>query len=65
MEKSKLEKVWYNVKEAAEYLSLAPKTVYNNHCKGLLKGYNAGGTAKGRLLFKKEHLDEYVERSAS
>lgn len=65
MSEVSLTKAWYTVKEAAEYLRIAPKTIYNKHCKGLIKGYNSGGTTKGRLLFKKEHLDAYAQGVAA
>ncbi len=64
MDKS-LIKEWFSVTEAAEYLRIAKKSIYNLHSSGLLKGFNSGGTKRGKLLFRKEHLDAYVMGRAS
>ena len=64
MEKG-LMKVWFSVAEAAAYLCLAKKSIYNLHSSGQLKGFNSGGSKRGKLLFKRDDLDAYVMGRAS
>ncbi|WP_320052795.1 helix-turn-helix domain-containing protein [uncultured Acetobacteroides sp.] len=45
-------------KEAANYLNVAVKTLYNQKCNGVLGGYKFGKF----LYFKQRELDELIER---
>ncbi len=48
------------LREAAEYLRLAPRTLYQRRYLGLPPaGYKLGG----RVVFKRSELDEYVNAS--
>lgn len=54
----KVQKRWYTVAEAAEYLRKKVKTIYNLRNLGKLSGVRSGGN--GTLLFTLEELDNYV-----
>ena len=49
---------WYTAQEAADYLKISIKTIYNLKCKGTLNGCSIGGKKGGALRFLKQHLDD-------
>ena len=53
----KLEEGYLTSKEAASYLNVAVKTLYNLKCQGKLNGYKRGKM----LYFRQNELDEIVE----
>jgi len=58
MDELKIEKKYLTLEEAANYLRIKPKTLYNLRCKGARLGHRIGGT--GHLLFLQEELDLYI-----
>ncbi len=52
MEQGKL----ITAQEAAEYLKISVQTLYNLKCCGKLKGYNLGGSKRGKLYFFEKDL---------
>jgi hypothetical protein len=56
----KFDNKYYNSQEAADYLRIKKKSLYNLKCMGRLVGHNAGGRKGGKLLFTKEELDKFV-----
>lgn len=50
-------KVWFTAKEAAAYLCITVKTLYNWKCLGKIRGRNFFNTNRGAIRFKKEELD--------
>lgn len=55
------EKMFFNPKEAAEYLGVCAETVRRELARGKLKGYKAG--AHWRVV--REELDRYMGKQAS
>lgn len=51
---------FYTVEEAAQYTKLSKKTLYNSKDQGKLRGYNVGGSSRGKLVFRKSDLDKYI-----
>ncbi len=51
-------KKWYRAKEAAPYLGISVKTLYNLRSQGKLRGVRSGGN--GVILYTREELDAYV-----
>lgn len=54
---------WMNTTQAAKYLGLSKKTIYNLRSQGELLGKRMAG--KGKLVFRKEDLDAWVEGKAN
>lgn len=52
----------YKVKEAAEFLSVSPATVYGMVNNGKLKGRRVGGVQGGRIVFKKDELEACLKK---
>lgn len=52
--------IWMTAEEAASYLRISLKTLYNYKCKGKIVGHNRGGLRSGGLLFKKIDLDNFI-----
>lgn len=51
-----------NIKEAAELLGVRPGTVYYWKFKHLVPCYKYPTGAKGKLLFKKSELEDFINR---
>lgn len=47
-------------KEAADYLKISIQTLYNLKCQGKLRGYNLGGSKKGKLYFLEGDLTALI-----
>lgn len=58
--KSDISSQWLTIQEAADYLGLSVKTLYNKKSLGELRAYNLGGKPKGKVRFLKEDLDAYI-----
>ncbi len=54
---SKVESPWMTAVQAATYLSVSIKTIYNLKCQGRLKAYSLGGAKGGALRFLRTDLD--------
>lgn len=52
-------KVWLNVTEAADYLSVSRPTIYRWHKQGLINMYKVGDVVR----IKKEDMDNLLEKS--
>ena len=57
-----MEQRWYTISEAAEYMRMSRRKVYQLCAERLLVGYRAGG--KGHRRFNKEDLDDVLKRDA-
>ena len=55
-----LESPWLDVVQAAQYLRVKPKTLYNWKSQGKIKTYSTFGSAKGGLRFLKTDLDKVL-----
>lgn len=54
---------WMECDEVAEYLKLKPKAVRYGAARGVLPGHKyPAGSIRGRWRFRKEELDEYLNR---
>lgn len=51
-------------KEAAEFLKLSVQTLYNLKCQGKIRGYNMGGSKKGKLYFTENDVITLVMGTA-
>ncbi len=60
MDQPTAQSIWMTAEEAAGYLRISLKTLYNYKCKGKLVGHNRGGLRSGGLLFKKVDLDDFI-----
>ncbi len=56
---SPIQSIWLTTKEAADYLRIAPKTLYNLRHNGTSLGSRSG--KKGKLLFSTVELDAYIK----
>ena len=54
---------WLTAKEAADYLRISVKTLYNLRNKGNLGGSKLGGN--GKILYSREELVSYITRKNS
>lgn len=58
----KVERRLYSVEEAAEYLGLSPRTIYNQTRRRAKKKFPVPWMKLGKLVkFDKRDLDEYIE----
>jgi len=52
------QKKWLTVKEAADYLSVTPRTMFNYMSRGRIPYSNFGG----KVLFLQDHLSEFLQK---
>jgi excisionase family DNA binding protein len=53
---------WLTLKEAAQHVRCGPKTVYREVSAGRMRAARVGG--RRELRFRREWLDQWLERSA-
>lgn len=58
-----VQSIWLTTKEAADYLRISTKTLYNLRNSGVPLGSRSG--KRGKLLFSKIELDEYAKGQSS
>lgn len=57
-----IQHIWLTAKEAADYLRISIKTLYNLRVKGHLGGHRVGGV--GKILFSRGDLDNFITSRA-